>query len=397
VRLFQRNMHRLRPGASKAEWFLYRFRKMVDRQCSTQSPILLPLPPAAMICTRLHLVPVLRSLMRWLVQSVHVRDQLEMAISRTQEIIGAGDVSGDHHQRNRGPLFCVSEKLVSMTTREGDNKRMMIVGFTGARGSARCEFLVLAGVADSGTEPAPATDEHSVGDSQTTARGGGGGGDGSDSGGSKTTPDSEYERVIRSFLSDTFVIPEDLMRVDLDVRIVTLTRPPSGISEAAATHLVDAFKAQPAGIRQRAGTLVRLLALPPELLMDVVDISQKLRDRVEVCALAEGIEHHIRLDAAQSQVVFWVRVRGPRDDWTRLALRYSLLTGEAHVASVADDSGATQAPPAVGRWSALVAGVVQALDQQTAFTRDMGKSGKSRWFDIVRRLHDAHQQQAQAA
>ncbi|KAJ2764407.1 hypothetical protein IWQ56_004495, partial [Coemansia nantahalensis] len=29
VRLFQRNMHRLRPGASKAEWFLYRFRKMV--------------------------------------------------------------------------------------------------------------------------------------------------------------------------------------------------------------------------------------------------------------------------------------------------------------------------------------------------------------------------------
>ncbi|KAJ2716677.1 mediator complex subunit [Coemansia spiralis] len=384
VRLFQRNMHRLRPGASKAEWFLYRFRKMVDRQCSTQSPVLLPLPPAAVMCTRLHLVPVLRSLMRWLMQSVHVRDQLEMAISRTQEIVGGGDGSGDH-LGGKGPLFSVTERLVSMSTREGDNKQMMIVGFTGARGSARCEFLMLAGVADSAKEPAPAAEGRDVGDSQATAR------SGSDK---PAPPDSEYETVIRSFLSDTFVIPEDLMHVDLDVRIVTLTRPPSGISEAAATYLVDAFKAQPAGIRQRAGTLVRLLALPPQLLMDVVDIAQKLRDKVEVCALVEGIEHHIRLDAAQSQAVFWVRLRGPRGNWTRLALRYSLLTGEAHVVSVAGEGGQSQPPAAVERWAGLVAGVVRALEQQTAFTRDMGKSGKSRWFDIVQGLHDAHQQQA---
>ncbi|KAJ1731186.1 mediator complex subunit [Coemansia biformis] len=406
VRLFQQNMHRLRPGASKAEWFLHRWRKMIERQSSTQSPMLLPLPPAAMMCTRLHLVPVLRSLMRWLVQSVHVRDQLEMAIARTQEIVSGGGESGGNGGSSdlsqlKEPLFGVNEKLVFMSNREADNKQTMIVGFTGARGSVRCEFLMKAGVADSRNEQAPAAEakqdaaaennrhgvDMDVDDSQATARSGG------PNGGAKAEPENDFESAIRSLMSDSFVIPEGLMRVDLDVRIVTLTHPPSGISEAAATHLVGAFNSQPAGIRQRAGTLVRLLALPPQLLMDVVDISRKLRDKVEVCALAEGVEHLIRLDAVQSQVVFWMRVRGPSGEWTRLALRYALLTGEAHVASVADKDGQDQtAQAAASQWADLAAGVIAALNQQAVFTRDMGKNGKSRWFDIVQRLYEAHQQ-----
>ncbi|KAJ2494766.1 hypothetical protein IWW47_004426, partial [Coemansia sp. RSA 2052] len=142
VRLFQRNLHRLRPGASKVEQYLYRFREMTSKQNSARAPTFVVLPPAAILCTRLHLVPVLRSLMHWLVQSVHVRDLLESAIARTLELVD--------QQRQQG-LFCVKEKLVyteeiaSAPSTSGGGKQVMIVGFTGSRDSVRCEFLMQAG------------------------------------------------------------------------------------------------------------------------------------------------------------------------------------------------------------------------------------------------------------
>ncbi|KAJ2014638.1 hypothetical protein GGI06_003503, partial [Coemansia sp. S85] len=139
VRLFQRHLHRLRPGASKIEQYLYRFRELTNKQNSARAPTFVVLPPAAVLCTRLHLVPVLRSLMHWLVQSVHVRDLLESAIARTQEAVEQTAVRG-----RPDSLFCVKEKLVyteeiASSSEAGGSqtggRQVMIVGFTGARDS----------------------------------------------------------------------------------------------------------------------------------------------------------------------------------------------------------------------------------------------------------------------
>ncbi|KAJ2909858.1 mediator complex subunit, partial [Coemansia aciculifera] len=134
VRVFQRNMHRLRPGASKVELYLRHFQELTNKKNSLRAPTFVALPPAAVLCTRLHLVAVLKSLIHWLEQSVHVRDLLESAIARTQQ-----DILLQKHG-----LFCVKEKMVY--TEQVGGRQVVIVGFTGARDSVRCEFLIQASV-----------------------------------------------------------------------------------------------------------------------------------------------------------------------------------------------------------------------------------------------------------
>ncbi|KAJ2843263.1 hypothetical protein IWW36_005620 [Coemansia brasiliensis] len=200
-------------------------------------------------------------------------------------------------------------------------------------------------------------------------------------------------------MSDMFTIPEDLMHADLDVRIVPLTRPPNGITEAAAMHLVEAFKAQPANIRQRAGVLVRILALPPQLVMDIVGVQIKLKERASICALDEGVEHLIRLDPANCAISFVLRLWAGSNDtaWTRVVVEYALLTGIARIRCIVDAPTCDQAPEndsqvakssaaVLQPWTERMDRVIAALDSQTAFTRDMGKAGKSRLFDIVNGL-----------
>ncbi|KAJ2538925.1 mediator complex subunit [Coemansia sp. RSA 1822] len=387
VRLFQRNMFSLRPGASKAERLLHGFRQAVSRQSSARSPTFLALPPSAVLCTRLHLVPVLRSLMQWLVQSVHVRDQLEMAISRTQEIVGDAAPNA---------LLSVREKLVFMSDRKKDadekQGQVMIVGFTGARESVRCEFLVQAGVAGRSDQsdrmnvdtPPESIDPRSKEPTQET-----------NMDADNPAFDANDEDTIQSLLSDLFTIPADLMHVDLDVRIVPMTRPPNGITDAAAAFLVQAFKKQMAEIRQRAGVLVRILALPPQLVMDIVDVCRKLEGKAAICALDDGLEHMVRLDVARSAVRFVIRVC-MGGEWSQLVLEYEMLTGEARVICVfgpteeytmmTEESYLEHSGQALKPWTARMAAVIAALDAQTAFTRDMGKSGKSRFYDVVHGL-----------
>ncbi|KAJ2080622.1 mediator complex subunit [Coemansia sp. RSA 988] len=412
LRQFQHNLFHLREDASMAERFIHKFRHMTARQNPSNLPMLLTLPPSAMLCTGLHLVPVLRSLMQWLVRSVHVRDQLDMAISRTQEIIGTND---------RLNLLSIKEKLVFMNdTKDAATKQVMIVAFTGARESVRCEFLITASV--SGKQPAKDGDQaekesekdkqHSqswmlpierssadmdIDASQQTAPAGGV---------EDTDRDMDDVKMVQSVVHDTFKIPEDLMHVDLDLRIVPLVRPPNGITDSAATFLIDAFKSQPDNIRQRAGTLVRLLALPPQLVMDVVDIARKLKGKAAVSALEQGNEHYIRLDSENQHVTFALRLCGGDDKWAKLAVRYELLTGLARVVFAMDPNGdypvdeddllRLESPKLLNSWTVLMDSVLKSLDQQTAFTRDMGKSGKSRWFDIVQRLQDVYQRQQQS-
>ncbi|KAJ2862182.1 mediator complex subunit [Coemansia aciculifera] len=369
VRLFQRNLHRLRPGASKIEQYLYRFREMNNKQNSARAPTFVVLPPAAVLCTRLHLVPVLRSLMHWLVQSVHVRDLLESAIARTQEAVeqhqptvavAAAAVGGVGVRGRTDSLFCVKEKLVYTEeiapsdaaaasaggTQPAGGRQVMIVGFTGARDSVRCEFLMQAGVTTT-------TDE-------------------------STAPKDPVEPVDggMALLSDLYSVPSTLMRVDLDVRIVPLNRPPNGITDAAAAHLMRMFKSQTTDIRQRAGVLVRILALPPQLVMDIIDIARKLDGKAVTCALADGMEHLVRIDALNMKVLFAMRFFFS-GEWETVVIEYALVSGTAQVV---DDK--------TGVWSERVAAAVAALDAQTAFTRDMGKSGKSRWFDIISKLSE---------
>ncbi|KAJ2352818.1 hypothetical protein GGF43_003656 [Coemansia sp. RSA 2618] len=409
VRLFQRQMFSLRPGATKAERFFHGFRQMLSRQSSTRSPTFVALPPAAILCVRLHLVPVLRSLMQWLVQSVHVRDQLEMAISRTQEIIGD---AAPH------ALLSVREKLVFMSelNKDADKQggQVMIVGFTGAKESVRCEFLVQAGVAGKveaesnsmdvdtprgeSTEPTQTVESNEAAEPNETA-------ESNETAELNETADSSDsdnpafgandEIAIHALMSDLFTIPADLMHVDLDVRIVPMTRPPNGITDAAAAFLVHAFKTQAADIRQRAGVLVRILALPPQLVMDVVDIARKLEGKAEICALRSGLEHMVRLDAAKCTAYFVVRVCRA-EQWTQLVVAYELLLGSAHVecvfdsthdcASMDEQTYMGQSSQALKPWAERMAAVVAALDSQTAFTRDMGKTGKSRLYDIMHGL-----------
>ncbi|KAJ2807965.1 mediator complex subunit [Coemansia guatemalensis] len=407
LRQFQHSLFHLRKDASMAERIIYKFRPMAARQCPSFLPVLLTLPPSAMLCTGLHLVPVLRSLMQWLVRSVHVRDQLDMAISRTQEIIGNND---------RLNLMSVKEKLVFMNdTKDAATKQVMIVAFTGARESVRCEFLITASVSGNRAakdgdqaekdkekeqqhcQPPPerSSSDMDVDASQQTAPTGGG-------------EDADHDmdvKMVQSVVHDTFKIPEDLMHVDLDLRIVPLIRPPNGITDAAATFLIDAFKLQPDNIRQRAGTLVRLLALPPQVVMDVVDIARKLEGKAAVGALEKGNEHYIRLDSENYHATFALRICGGDDKWAHLAVRYELLTGLATVVFAMDpdddypvdedDLLRLESPKLLNPWTVLMDGVLKSLEQQTAFTRDMGKNGKSRLFDIVKRLQDAYQRQQQ--
>ncbi|KAJ2458648.1 hypothetical protein GGF42_001947 [Coemansia sp. RSA 2424] len=357
VRLFQRNLHRLRPGASKVEQYLYRFREMTSKQNSARAPTFVVLPPAAILCTRLHLVSVLRSLMHWLVQSVHVRDLLESAIARTLELVD--------QQRQQG-LFCVKEKLVyteeiaSAPSTSGGGKQVMIVGFTGARDSVRCEFLMQAGVTNAKEEKEEEEEEKAE---------------------EEDVEKEEAEKDIDglALLSDLYSVPSTLMRVDLDVRIVPLNRPPNGITDAAAALLIKAFKRQTTDIRQRAGVLVRILALPPQLVMDIVDIAKRLPTKADVCAITRGLEHLVRIDALNAKVSFTMRFdldnNAAGTAWSSdIVIEYELVEG---VASVVEGTDV---------WRARVAAAVAALDQQTAFTRDMGKSGKSRWFDIINKL-----------
>ncbi|KAJ2018175.1 mediator complex subunit [Coemansia sp. S680] len=374
VRLFQRNLHRLRPGASKIEQYLYRFREMNNKQNSARAPTFVVLPPAAVLCSRLHLVPVLRSLMHWLVQSVHVRDLLESAIARTQEAVD------QHHQpaavgagaRGRtDSLFCVKEKLVYTEeiapsdptavggTQQPGGRQVMIVGFTGSRDSVRCEFLMQAGVTSS------AADESSSDAPKAPVEP------------PLSLPNDDDDDLSggMALLSDLYSVPSTLMRVDLDVRIVPLNRPPNGITDAAAAYLTRMFKSQTTDIRQRAGVLVRILALPPQLVMDIIDIARKLEGKAVICALADGMEHLVRIDAVNMKVLFAMRFLCAAAEWETVLIEYALVLGTAQVV---DDK--------TGVWSEKVAAAVAALDTQTAFTRDMGKSGKSRWFDIVSKL-----------
>ncbi|PIA15267.1 hypothetical protein COEREDRAFT_82228 [Coemansia reversa NRRL 1564] len=409
LRQFQHNLFHLRQDASMAERIMYKFRHMVSRQSPACLPMLLTLPPSAMLCAGLHLVPVLRSLMQWLVRSVHVRDQLDMAISRTQEIIGTND---------RLNLMSVKEKLVFMNdTKDAATKQVMIVAFTGARESVRCEFLITASVAGNratkdsnqvdkidkkeqqqqhsqSLPPERSSSDMDIDASQQTAPTGGA---------ENTDYDVEDEKMVQSIVHETFKVPEDLMHVDLDLRIVPLIRPPKGITDSAATFLIEAFKSQPDNIRQRAGTLVRLLALPPQLVMDVVDIGRKLKGKVIVGALEQGNEHYIRLDSEKHHVTFHLRICGGGDKWAKLAVRYELLTGLSQVVLAVDsdddypadenDMLSAESAKLLNSWIVLMDGVLKSLEQQTAFTRDMGKNGKSRWFDIVQRLQIAYQQQ----
>ncbi|KAJ2503690.1 mediator complex subunit [Coemansia sp. RSA 1972] len=382
VRMFQRNMFSLRPNATRAERMLHECQRAICRQSSARTPIFLALPPSAVLCTHLHLVPVLRSLMQWLVQSVHVRDQLEMAITRTQEIVGDST------------LLSVREKLVFMSERKKgvDEKQgqVMIVAFTGARESVRCEFLVQAGVAGRSGQadnmvvdtPPASIEPKSTEPTQETQV---------DS--ENPTFDANDETTIQSLLSDLFTIPADLMHMDLDVRIVPLTRPPNGITDSAAAFLVQSFKKQTSEIRQRAGVLVRILALPPHLVMDIVDVCRKLEGKAAVCALDDGLEHMVRLDVMRSAVRVLVRVF-VGGEWTQLVVEYGLLSGMARVVCVYDATENTvvteeselEQSEALKPWAARMDAVVSALDAQTAFTRDMGKTGKSRFYDVVHGL-----------
>ncbi|KAJ2550039.1 hypothetical protein GGH95_006142, partial [Coemansia sp. RSA 1836] len=182
-----------------------------------------------------------------------------------------------------------------------------------------------------------------------------------------------------ALLSDLYSVPSTLMRVDLDVRIVPLNRPPNGITDAAAALLIKAFKRQTTDIRQRAGVLVRILALPPQLVMDIVDIAKRLSTKADVCAITRGLEHLVRIDALNAKVSFTMRFdldnNAAGTGWSSdIVIEYELVEG---VASIVEGTDV---------WRARVAAAVAALDQQTAFTRDMGKSGKSRWFDIINKL-----------
>ncbi|KAJ2541885.1 mediator complex subunit [Coemansia sp. RSA 1822] len=385
VRMFQRTMFSLRPNASKAERMLHECQRAICRQSSARTPMFVALPPSAILCTQLHLVPVLRSLMQWLVRSVHVRDQLEMAITRTQEIVG------------NDALLSVREKLVYMSDRkkEGEHGQAMIVGFTGARESVRCEFLVQAEVTGRSDQsdhmnvdtPPKSTEPKSTEPESTEPA-------------QETQVDSENPAfdaddgtTIQSLLSDLFTIPSDLMHVDLDVRIVPMTRPPNGITDSAAAFLVKSFKAQTSEIRQRAGVLVRILSLPPHLVMDIVDVCRKLTNKARVCALDDGLEHMVRLDGARSAVRVLVRVC-VGGEWTQLVIEYELLSGVARVVCVYDAAERTvvteepglEQSQALQPWTARMDAVVAALDAQAVFTRDMGKTGKSRFYDVVHGL-----------
>ncbi|KAI7833659.1 hypothetical protein BX661DRAFT_196177 [Kickxella alabastrina] len=376
---FQRNMFRLRPDASKSEQMLFRLRELHNKQNSAKFPILVPLAPSAMLCSHLHLVAVIRSLMQWLVQSVHLRDQIESAISRTQDIIEQKTslVAPKDMLDALDPHGCVKERLVVNDDMDGradrsdsssggsDNRQVMIVGFTGARESVRCEFLMRAGLDSMDVEV------------QKVA--------------AAIASIDDGDEDIMSVVSDLYMIPTNLMQVDLDVRIVPMNRPPNGITDAAAAYLVSAFKAQTSSNRHRAGVLVRILALPPQLVMDTVDIAKKLEGKVKICALQDGLEHDIRLDANQSKI----------GQWQRLFIQYALLTGTAQVVWAIDPSIISEAklggsvffmkrPEAmINVWNKLVDNVVAKLDSETVFTRDMGKSGKSRWYDIVAALYEA--------
>ncbi|KAJ1662304.1 mediator complex subunit [Coemansia sp. RSA 1646] len=414
IKLLQRGVFRLRPEATRAEWMMYHLRQIAQKQNSSKSPIFVPLPPSALLCSKLQLVVVLRSLMEWLVRSVHVRDQLGMAISRTQEVIEESmaapgsewPVDGQQTQvaKTKEPLFGVKEKLVvsnSSDANSSESRRVMIVGFTGAKESVRCEFLMQAAVkgsgdgsVDIGEEEAHTTDVQAAVSMDV---------DGSSASKEQTYTapgDEDGGTSVMSLSCELFTIPSNIMHVDLDVRIVPMNRPPNGITDAAAAFLVDAFKAQTTSFRQRAGVLVRVLALPPQLVMDVVDIARKLSGKVVVCALRDGNEHDIRLDAGQSKVFFAMQICGRDNKWFRLYADYALLSGTAQLLYVlgpeyegmaADEAQVYKAESRtkLAPWIKMMDDVVEKLDGKTAFTRDMGKSGKSRWYDIVANMYEA--------
>ncbi|KAJ1987370.1 mediator complex subunit [Coemansia umbellata] len=425
VRLLQRGMFRLRPEASKAERLLFKIRQLANRQNSSKSPTFVPLPPSAMLCSRLQLVSVLRSLMQWLVRSVHVRDQLGTAISRTQEIIEQTmavpttepNTTGQqtHMSKLKEPLFSVKEKLVVSNDKDNnsaESKQVMIVGFTGARESVRCEFLMQAGVKgnssagndnskdESAAMPAVPAGllQRSITESTQMDV------DSDDSGAAQASISLDEEDRLSCMLmltSELFSIPSNIVKVDLDVRIVPMNRPPNGITDAAATYLVETFKAQTTSFRQRAGVLVRILALPPQLVMDIVDVARKLEGKVIVCALKDGYEHEIRLDAGQSKVFFSLRICGRDGRWSRVYMDYMMLSGTAQIMYVlgpefesmqAEDASAykKESLTKLGPWSKLMDEVITKLDNETGFTRDMGKGGKSRWYDIIANLYEGY-------
>ncbi|KAJ1801203.1 mediator complex subunit [Coemansia sp. RSA 2399] len=413
TKLLQRGLFRVRPKATKAERMMHLIRSVALKQHSSKSPIFVPLPPSALLCSKLQLVVVLRSLMEWLVRSVHVRDQLGMAISRTQEVIEdsmaapGSEWSTEGQQtlvaKTKEPLFGVKEKLVVSNgdANSAESKRVMIVGFTGAKESVRCEFLMQAAVKGSNGDGSldSSAEEESQTDVQAAAPMDV---DGSGKDDQEHSMPSDEDNIVgmMALSCELFTIPSNIMQVDLDVRIVPMNRPPNGITDAAAAFLVDAFKAQKTSFRQRAGVLVRILALPPQLVMDVVDIAKKLSGKVAVCALQDGSEHDIRLDAGQSKVFFALHLCGRDDKWFRLYADYALLSGTVQVLYALGpefDSLTTDEALAYKResqkilapWIKMMDDVVERLDGKTAFTRDMGKSGKSRWFDIVANMYEA--------
>ncbi|KAI8319150.1 hypothetical protein GQ54DRAFT_293328 [Martensiomyces pterosporus] len=403
VRMFQRNMYRLRPDASKIEQFLFKFRELNNKQYSAKSPTFVPLPPSAILCSKSHLVPILRSLMQWILQSVHVLDSLESAIVKTQESFVHATSGGV--ARHAVMLFSVDELLV--------DRQQMIVGFTGSRGSVRCEFVMKTGVKRDDAGEAGAGESATKDMDKSMSMDADGQQQQQQQTGDASASAYGNDDPVAPLLSGLFSVPENLMDVMWDVRILPIVHPPKGVSERVATFLAESFNKQKTSIGQRAGVLVRLAALPPHLLEDTAKIAVDMKGKVDVCAISEGHEYEIRLDAGKAEAMFTLRLCGSdQKTWARVVVVYALLTGVAQVRYVQYETPAREdvvqvrfkktgddgrvesvAMKPVDAWSLCLDGVVKKLDDMTAFTLDNGKDGKSRWFDIVSSLYAAQLEQ----
>ncbi|KAJ1951678.1 hypothetical protein EC988_003975, partial [Linderina pennispora] len=340
IRNLQRNMHRLRPGATKVEAFMYKFRELHMRQNSARAPPFVPLPPTALLCTNTQLLVTLRSLMMWMKMSVNVVDSIEAVVSK---YVGTGHLG-------------VDEVLV--------DRQEVLVAYTGCRGTVRCEYKL-------SLDAVPADDEQS--ELQVPAE-------------AADSAAAEKSAQTLAKLVGLFSVPKNLLRAAWDVRILPIVRPPKGVSERVAAYLsgiVDRL-----GAEKTASTLVKLLAMPAHLLEDTVHIAMEMTGKVSVASLETSHNFSIVLDTDASSVCFALTFTLPDRNLT-VVLSYMLLTGTAEVVHVIVDK---TAPNVVDqaleeRWCAYVKKVIKKLDDLTAFTLDMGKDGKSRWLDIVKELH----------
>ncbi|KAJ1943175.1 hypothetical protein FBU59_002992 [Linderina macrospora] len=345
----QRNIHRLRPGATKVEAFMFKFRELHMRQNSARAPPFVPLPPTALICTNIQLLVTLRSLMMWLKMSVNVVDAIEAAVSK---YVGTGHLA-------------VDELLV--------DHQQVLVAYTGCRGTVRCEYKL--------NLDSPSTDDSELlGPSSKDAAG--------SVGATAPTATATEEKPFKSlaFLVNLFTVPKNLLRASWDVRILPIVRPPKGVSERVAAYLTEIVERL--GAEKTASTLVQLLALPAHVLEDTVHIAMELSGKVSVTSLETGHHFAIRLNTSETSVMLALTFALP-DRTLTVVMSYLLLTGTAEVLRVIADlkSPNTVDPALDEQWKGYVRKVIKKLDDRTAFTLDMGKDGKSRWLDIVKELH----------